>query len=174
VALPSDLNIRDMKEGDLGQVLVLEEEIFPSPWTEDLFLHELRQGQNAMYMVALSGDRLLGYFGAHLFKSEIHVTNMAVDRECRRKGLGSLLLVTCVRRGCDAGARWLTLEVREGNREARHFYKRFGFEEIGLRYRYYEETGENAVIMVTGDIRAPDFQRLVENIASGITLGGYE
>ncbi len=172
MALPAGLSIRDMNEGDLSQVLALEEKIFPSPWTEDLFLDELRQGQNAMYMVALKGDRLLGYIGAHLFKSEVHITNMAVDEEFRRKGLGSLLLITCVRRGYDVGARWLTLEVREGNWEARQFYKRFGFEEIGLRHGYYAETGENAVIMVTGDIHAPDFRQLVDRIESEITLRG--
>jgi ribosomal-protein-alanine N-acetyltransferase len=115
---------------------------------------------------------LLGYIGAQLFKSEIHVTNMAVDTEFRRKGVGSLLLASCMRRGYDAGARWLTLEVREGNEEARQFYRRFGFEEIGLRYGYYEETGENAVIMVTGDIHAPDYRDLIEGIEPEITRPG--
>lgn len=170
MAQPAGVSIRDMNEGDLGQVLALEEEIFPSPWTEDLFLHELRQGRNSMYMVALSGDRLLGYIGALLFKSEVHVTNMAVDGKFRREGLGSTLLIACVRRGLDMGARWLTLEVRESNSEARQFYRRFGFEEIGLRYGYYVETGEHAVIMATGDIRAPHFRELVYNIEAELAL----
>jgi [ribosomal protein S18]-alanine N-acetyltransferase len=170
--LPPGLRIRDMNEGDLGQVLALEEQTFPTPWTEDLFLQELRRGHNVMYLVALTGDRLLGYIGAHQFKSEIHVTNMSVDLEFRRKGLGSLLLITCVRRGYDRGARWLTLEVRENNREAQHFYRRFGFEEIGLRYGYYAETEENAVIMVTGDITAVDYRKLIDSIESEITLSG--
>jgi ribosomal-protein-alanine N-acetyltransferase len=170
--LPTGVLIRDMSEGDLDRVLALEKQAFPSPWTKDLFLHELRRGHSVMYMVALIEGRLLGYIGAQQYKSEIHVTNMAVDREFRRRGLGSLLLIACVRRGYDVDARWLTLEVRENNREAQHFYRRFGFEEIGLRYGYYAETGENAVIMVTGDITAPDYRKLIDSIESEITLSG--
>jgi [ribosomal protein S18]-alanine N-acetyltransferase len=170
--LPPGVRVRDMNEGDLDEVLALEKQTFPSPWTEDLFLQELRKGHNVMYLVAVMGGTLLGYIGAHQFKSEIHVTNMAVDREFRRRGLGSLLLITCVRRGYDRGARWLTLEVRENNTEAQQFYRRFGFEEIGLRYGYYSETGENAVLMVTGDIYAEEYRRLIDTIESEITLSG--
>jgi ribosomal protein S18 acetylase RimI-like enzyme len=53
VALPAGFYIREMNEGDLSQVLALEGSTFPSPWTEDLFLHELRRGPDSMYMVVL-------------------------------------------------------------------------------------------------------------------------
>ena len=40
-----------------------------------------------------------------------------------------------------------TLEVRTGNEAAKRLYEKFGFKEAGLRKGYYEDNGEDAVIM---------------------------
>lgn len=171
MVIPSGMVIREMRPSDLDSVLDLEVEIFPSPWTDDMFVHELNKGASALYLVAERGARLLGYIGAQLFGNEVHITNMAVDPELRRQGLGSALLINLVRRGAAQGARWLTLEVREANHEARTFYRLFSFDEVGIRRGYYADSGEDAIIMVTGDIRHQDFRDNIDSIEASLDLG---
>jgi ribosomal-protein-alanine N-acetyltransferase len=166
--------IREMRISDLDRVIDLELDIFPSPWTDDMFIHELNQGERTLYLVAERGARLLGYIGAQLFGNEVHITNMAVDEELRGRGLGSALLINMVRRGSAGGARWLTLEVRENNRQARQFYRLFSFDEVGIRRGYYADSGEDAVIMVTGDIRHPDFRDNLDRIEASLDSEGEE
>lgn len=167
-----DVLIREMLVPDLKAVMGLECRIFDSPWTEELFTQELRRGEFSIYLVAESGGSVLGYIGAQVLGGEVHITNMAVSPPHRRRGLGSALLVSCLQRGAERGARWLTLEVREANLGARAFYRLFGFEEIGLRRGYYADSGEDAVIMATGDIRDPEYLALVERILSRGCTGG--
>lgn len=161
-------SIRQMRSVDIDRVVELENEIFPSPWTGELFRHELRDPEQACYLVAEEGGALTGYIGAQLLDAEVHVTNMAVAPGARRQGLGSALLLECIRRGMARGARWLTLEVRVGNEEARAFYRKFGFGELGIRRSYYADSGEDAVIMATGDIRTDGFAALLAEIKASI------
>jgi ribosomal-protein-alanine N-acetyltransferase len=72
--------------------------------------------------------------------------NVAVDPEVRRTGVATALLADLIARIDDPGARF-TLEVRPSNRPARRLYERFGFRSVGLRKRYYQDNGEDAVIM---------------------------
>lgn len=157
-------SIRDMLYADVAGVEALEKEIFPSPWGAELFRYEVEHGERTIYLVAEDGAVLAGYTGAHVFEREVHVTNMAVLGPRRRCGLGSALLLEVVRRGLERGARWLTLEVRAGNDGGRRFYREFGFEELGLRHGYYTETGEDAVIMATGDIRTAEYSELLDRM----------
>ncbi len=120
----------------------------------------MRVGEFTTYLGVCAEGPLLGFIGAHLLGDEIYVTNMAVTPDFRRRGLGSALLIECVHLGLKKGARWLTLEVRETNRDAREFYRFFGFRELGLRRGYYSDTGEDAVIMAAGDIREGLFRKL--------------
>ena len=156
--------IRDMRSGDIDRVVELEKEIFDSPWNAELFRHELSNFDHTIYLIAEKEGELLAYMGAQVLDAEVHVTNMAVAPSSRRAGLGSALLLECIQRALDCGARWLTLEVRRGNDEALEFYRTFSFEELGLRHGYYADTGEDAIIMATGDIRSDDFAETVSGI----------
>ena len=72
---------------------------------------------------------------------------MAVHSAFRRQGIGeqliSELLTLCEIHEMDC----FTLEVRETNEPAQALYKKFGFHEIGIRKGYYQDNGEDAVIM---------------------------
>lgn len=162
--------VRDMRKEDLRAVLDLEHRVFDAPWTMELFVAELERPEKSIYLLAELDGLVLAYSGAQVIGNEVHLTNMAVAPEERRKGIGSALLVATARRGMDLGARWLTLEVREGNADARSFYRGFAFEEIGLRRGYYTDTGEDAVIMVTGDIRSDEYLGLLDRL--GARAGG--
>jgi ribosomal-protein-alanine N-acetyltransferase len=171
-----DWSIRSMGFADLDTVVTLEKRIFSSPWSADLFRYELGHDDRTIYLVLEECDRVVGYIGSQVLDQEIHVTNMAVEPEARRRGLGSALLLECVRLGLGRGARWVTLEVRLGNDEALDFYCKFGFEELGLRHGYYTDTEEDAIIMATGDIRSPEFTDLIAGIERELAekRGGVE
>jgi len=164
LGIASESAVRDMEQDDLDTVMEIENEIFDSPWTRDLFDFELSRPEKTMYLVAEHEGKVVGYLGAQLLYNEIHVTNMAVTGRARRMGVGSLLLISCIRCSVEKGGRWLTLEVRESNNEARAFYELFGFDPIGIRHGYYSDIGEDAVIMVTGDIRDRVFLELLDEL----------
>jgi ribosomal-protein-alanine N-acetyltransferase len=156
--------IRGMSPLDLDAVLALEREIFPTPWTQEIFEYEMRRKEQALYLVAEVRGKTVGYLGAQMLDDEIHLTNMAIAPGLRRRGLGTALLLECLHRGIDKRARWMTLEVRENNREARVFYRRFGFRDMGLRKGYYIDSGEDAVIMASRDLQGSYLQELVAGI----------
>ena len=68
-------------------------------------------------------------------------------RDYRRLGVGSMLLEAVIERAKKLGLSILTLEVRQSNIAAQGLYRKYGFEEIGVRKRYYSDNNEDAVIM---------------------------
>lgn len=160
--------VREMEIADLEEVMRLEREIFSTPWSSDVFRHEMRRRGRVIYIVAEEGGTVVGYMGASVMGHEVHVANLAVDPGLRRRGIGSALFLECVRLGIERGARWVILEVRETNAPAREFYSLFGLQELGLRVGYYSDTGEHAVVLATGDICAPEYRELLEAIEEGL------
>lgn len=162
------ITIREMRYGDLEKVMELERDTFETPWSKDFFRSELDRGRGSVYLVAMGRERVVGFIGATVYGTEVHVTNMAVDVEWRRLGVGSALLLDCIIRAVSGGARWATLEVREKNVGARMFYRALGFREIGLRSGYYTDSGENAVLMSTADLSDPEVLGRLEAIHAAI------
>ncbi|MBN2168804.1 MAG: ribosomal protein S18-alanine N-acetyltransferase [Actinobacteria bacterium] len=160
--------IRSMRFWDIDKVLEIERSTFPTPWEPEIFLRGLRNTENAVYLVLVIPRRLGGYIGADLLGQEAHITNLAVAGDNRRKGFGSLLLIECIERCLEKGIRWMTLEVREGNGPALGFYRHFGFEVLGVKMGYYYDTGENAVLMATGDIRLPGYRKMLYDFKASI------
>lgn len=144
-----EFTIRRMRREDIEDVIGLERRVFDNPWTRGLFKSELAFGRRSVYLVADTGSRILGFIGARLHGHEMHITNMAVEREFRRRGIGSLLLLECVRNTSERSVQCATLEVRSSNDIARQFYRRKGFTELGLRRGYYQDTDEDAIMMST-------------------------
>ena len=159
-----DYMVRPMTLGDLPQVIEIERESFPSPWSEDYFRHELEVNQVARYLVVCRGLLISGYIGVWLIVGEIHFTTIAVRPSDRRRGLGELLLISAIELALEYGAHFITLEVNESNLPARNLYRKYGFAEMGVRPGYYTETGADAIIMSVENIDSPsyhdNFQRL--------------
>jgi len=151
-------HVRRMLLEDLDQVMGIERAVFPHPWSGDLFQHELMANQVARYLVVCRGADVVGYVGLWLIVGEIHVTTIAVHPENRRKGIGEWLLISVIELALDHGAKLITLEVRESNSAARAMYRKYGFEEVGLRSGYYSETGEDALLMSADHIDSDGFQ----------------
>ena len=89
---------------------------------------------------------MIGFLICSRYDTVWHIMNVAVDPDRRRAGIASALLTDLLRRIDRPGARF-TLEVRESNTGAIELYERFGFRAAGRRRRYYQDNGEDAVIM---------------------------
>ncbi len=159
--------IHPMRKGDLQEVLRLEEECFPHPWTRGMLEEELRR-ENGLFIVAYRHRELVGYAGVIYILEEGHVTNLAVRPSARRKGIAGRLMLRLIEESTSQGIRFLTLEVRRSNKPAISLYVKFGFTAIGERKRYYLDNDEDALIMWTEDISTPEYRCLVMPIAADL------
>ena len=91
-------------------------------------------------------QRLVGYLICSRYDTVWHLMNLAVDVDRQRMGLASALLAELYARVEDDTARF-TLEVRRSNHIAIHLYEREGFRAAGVRRRYYQDNGEDALVM---------------------------
>ncbi len=148
-----EVYVRPMTVDDIPAVMEIERRSFPSPWSEGAFRSEITRNSCADYIVAASGDRVLGYAGMWLFLFESHVTNIAVDPDHRGRKIGARLLLALMARALARGLNRMSLEVRVSNVLARNFYERYGFEFVRIRRGYYTDTGEDAAVMICRDTR---------------------
>jgi [ribosomal protein S18]-alanine N-acetyltransferase len=90
---------------------------------------------------------------------EAHIIMLAIHPQFQRQGLGQALLLALLKSACDRQLERSTLEVRDSNLAAVSLYKKFGFKEAGRRKKYYEDTGEDALVMWRSGLEKPEFQR---------------
>lgn len=102
--------------------------------------------------------RILGVAGMWLIVDEAHLTTIAVRSEYRGRGFGEVILVKALDITRQLGFRVMTLEVRVSNVAAQSLYKKYGFQTVGLRRRYYTDNNEDALIMTTDEIASPEFE----------------
>jgi ribosomal-protein-alanine N-acetyltransferase len=148
-----------MTEQDLDEVLSIEKESFPHPWTKDFFRLIMLDKSN--YMLTLKqGKTLIGYGGYHLLMNKtnflytkkiymrlIHLINIAIRVHYRNQGFGSHLLNLLINNAKSLNAEYCYLELRPSNNRAFRFYKSFGFSVIGVIENYYPMEEENAIVM---------------------------
>ncbi len=138
------ISIRSLAYSDLPQVIAIERRSFPTPWSLAMFVLELSK-PSGVCLAAVEDGQLVGYLVCSKYDRIWHLMNIAVDPAARRRGIGVRLLDAMLERaGLDSS---YTLEVRTSNAPAIALYERFGFRAAGTRPRYYQDTGEDAVIM---------------------------
>jgi len=138
-------DIRRLTYADLPHVVAIERRAFPAPWSLAMFVLELSK-PSGICLAARREGRLVGYLVCSRYESVWHLMNVAVDPSLLRRGIGTALIEALLERIGDSRAR-LTLEVRPTNAEAIALYERFRFRAAGLRRRYYQDNGEDALIM---------------------------
>jgi len=134
-----------MDRSHLESIAALERQCFSAPWSVSMLEEELFNPQ-ASFLVAESGDQVLGYAGLQVVLDEGYITNIAVAPPWRRQGLAGELLEVYCRFGREHLA-FLTLEVRVSNEPAIALYRKHGFETAGRRKNYYQNPREDALIM---------------------------
>jgi ribosomal-protein-alanine N-acetyltransferase len=152
------VTIRPLGYADLPQVIAIERRAFPTPWSLAMFVLELSK-PSTICLAAVEPNRtragkLLGYVICSSYADVWHLMNIAVDPPLRRRGIAAGLLESLIERAGPNES--YTLEVRPSNPAAISLYERFGFRSAGSRPRYYQDTGEDALVMWrTPDASAP-------------------
>lgn len=141
------LRVRSMVEADLDQVLTIERDSFVSPWSAENFRYEILRNRHAVNYVMEREDDLLGYACVWYIGREMKINNIAIDRAHRREGLAERLLLGLLRRAGELRCHTAQLEVRVSNRAARALYGKLGFREVGRRKNYYQQEGEDALLL---------------------------
>ncbi|HVA20355.1 MAG TPA: ribosomal protein S18-alanine N-acetyltransferase [Solirubrobacteraceae bacterium] len=139
------VDVRALTYADLPRVIAIERRAFPTPWSLAMFVLELSKA-SGICLAAVNAGRLVGYLICSRYDTVWHVMNVAVDVDHQRRGIASALLAELYERVDDEHARF-TLEVRRSNDIAIHLYERDGFRAAGIRKRYYQDNGEDALVM---------------------------
>ena len=157
--MASEIIIRRMTMDDVDGVAAVEAATFPTPWSRNAFASEMKNVA-ARYLVAEKNGKVIGYAGAWIILDESHITNIAVLKDERGQGIGRQLTHGLLQYLSNLGAAYATLEVRKSNEVAQNLYKSLGFIKLGVRTRYSEDNGEDALIMVCDHLPEvdPDFE----------------
>jgi ribosomal-protein-alanine N-acetyltransferase len=169
---PVELEITRMRRRHLKGVMAIERQVYPRPWSPNLFLSEMGELRNRTYLVARMGREVVGYGGIMCYGDESHITTIAVDPNHHRRKIGTRLLYELIHEGIRLGARAVSLEVRVSNWGAQEMYRKFGFRPVGTRKNYYQETGEDALVMWADEVRTREYRsqldRIISNVPDGI------
>ncbi len=155
---PEPLFLRPICLADLTAVRAIDRLSFPTPARSGLFEHELENNLAYYQVLAVrrdgQKDEIIGFAGYWLIADEIHVSSIATHPQRRRCGLGELLFLNLLFLSYEHPANMVTLEVRRSNVTAQALYHKYLFEEVGMRPRYYRDTGEDALLMTMATLNA--------------------
>ena len=124
-----------LDQSHLDSILEMENESNPFPWTEGNFKDCLDKGY---YSLALEDkNKFIGFAIMAISTDESHLLNIGINKNERGMGYGEKLLRKMIIAAEVMGSRKIILEVRLSNKTAYQLYKKLGFEEIGIRKKYY-------------------------------------
>ena len=139
------VEIRRLTYADLPQVIAIERRSYRTPWSLAMFVLELSK-PSGVCLAALREGEMAGYLVCSRYDQVWHVMNVSTDPDLRRQGIATALMKELFGRIGGDDAR-ITLEVRPTNEAALRLYEGLGFSSAGRRPRYYQDNGEDAVIM---------------------------
>jgi ribosomal-protein-alanine N-acetyltransferase len=148
--------IRRMERKDVSAVYAIDVLSFTLPWSERSYVYDLEKNTAARMWVAevtdISGStRVIGMLVMWLIVDEAHIGTLAVHPDFRRMGIGRQLVQIALDEARQAGAAYVYLEVRRSNLAAQSLYREFGFKQVGVRPRYYQDNNEDALLMTLED-----------------------
>ena len=135
----------------IDPVVSIENASFKNPWQKKAFLNELRCAGSMTFVTKRSSqqdDPVIAYVCLRQIESAMHLLKVAVAPDWRRRGIATWLMTSCFKKITESGLRAVHLEVRPGNTAAQALYKKLGFKLIGIRPKYYTDTGEDALVLV--------------------------
>ncbi len=141
-----NIKIKIMTQEHVSAVADIERECFSEPWSEEslgLFLTD-----SGFCMVALDGERVLGYVSAMCVLDEAQIVNVAVIQSARRQGIAKELLHAFESEAAARKIVSLSLEVRESNGAARKLYREDGWLDAGVRKNFYSSPREDGIVMI--------------------------
>jgi ribosomal-protein-alanine N-acetyltransferase len=163
----AEVTIRPMKLEDIQTVRQIDVWSFNLPWPERSYRFELTENPASRSWVAEVKDKdgqkqVAGMLVMWQIIDEAHIGTLATDPEFRRQGIARRMLAYALLEAARQGIQKVFLEVRLGNTAAQALYKNFGFEVSSIRRHYYQDTGEDALLMTLEAIRPDLLDQMVE------------
>ncbi len=143
------LEFAPMSVQDVEEVVRVETNAYPFPWTRDNALDSLANRYDAWVLREVDG-RLAGYFLLMSAVDDVHLLNITVRPDLQGQGIGRFLLEKVAALAQAADIHQILLEVRPSNQHALAVYRHAGFQMIGTRRKYYPAAGsarEDAIVM---------------------------
>ncbi len=141
---PVKYDISPLNRENVDGVWQLERECFYNPWKREQLISAAKYGTD--FFVASHEGRVIGYCGIKIVAGEGYITNIAVTKDFRGKGVAKALLSALMRHCEQLYCSFVTLEVRQSNVGAISLYKKFGFKKEGTRRGFYDDPKEDADI----------------------------
>ncbi len=141
----SKMQIYNMNVSDLDEIKENLAENFDNFWSYEIFKEEI-VNNNSSYLVARYDDEIICYGGIKIILDTADVMNIVTKKDKRNMGLGKFILNELINVAKEKNCTSITLEVNENNKPAIHLYEQFGFEQVGLRKKYYCGV-DNAILM---------------------------
>lgn len=145
--LIKDLEVREAEPIDLDQIVDLENECSPTPWSRESIRKDLEENDKAIYFVAEVNGVILGYMSLWVALDEAQIMNVNVSSRYRRLGIGKKLMTAMLDKTDKMGIVYYSLEVRKNNTAAIWLYDDMGFSVGGVREGYYKDNNEDALLM---------------------------
>lgn len=163
--------IRNLEKNDLSKVFSIEYETYGKyGWSKEIFNNELNNNYARYYVfeVINNPSEVIGYIGCWTVNEEAHITSLVVSYKYRRMHVADILLYNLIGNMLNEEIKWLTLEVRISNKAAINLYKKFGFKQLGIRKKYYQDNNEDALILWTENLDSSFYKSLLNNIINKI------
>lgn len=135
-----------LKQEYLDNLIRLENLCFNIPWSRNMFYNDI-SNPNAYYVIALDDNKVIGYCGVYKVLDEASITNIAVHPDHRKQGIATKILNIIIDHCIRNDMSFVTLEVRESNKNAINLYTKSGFVVVGQRKNYYSDNHETAILM---------------------------
>lgn len=141
------IRVRIAKSSDLDDIYELDVQTFAMPWSKEALSYDILENDNAFVIVAEYEGEFAGYADIWTVLDEADLNSIAVRVDFRRKGIGDAIMLAMTEMLSANGMATINLEVRVSNMPAIKLYKKYGFNECGVRPGYYLDNGEDALIM---------------------------
>lgn len=143
------IQILEVKNEDINDILIIENELYHKPWKAKDYLYELNDNPFAFYlkMIIKETSEVIGFIGFWIKFEQAEITKVSIAKKYQGHKLSKLLMQDAEKRIVLAGCNNITLEVRVSNERAINLYKSCGFRIVTTRKKYYEN-GEDAYLML--------------------------
>jgi [ribosomal protein S18]-alanine N-acetyltransferase len=141
------ITLRPLTVDDLTDVIAVEAELFPEPWSWRMYVEELTELPGRHYVCAVVDGHFAGWAGCSVQVGEGHVMTIGTLVPFRRLGVARALLEDLIEAATERGASRLILEVAASNTAAQALYRKCHFAPVGLRRGYYAHGGDALVML---------------------------
>ncbi len=162
--------LSEIDQNFLSQLRAIDCACLGNFWSLEAYQREIDNPSSLVLGLTTENHELLGFGCLWSVLEEAHITVLAVRPEYQGQGFGKAIVWGLLKKACDRNLEWATLEVRESNHIAIALYESFGFKEIGRRPKYYEVTGEDALILSCKGLHTKEFDILLNQWHESISV----